>query len=151
MGLTNPPLSVTVASNQTVNWYIATNSDVMKPLLANSLTFVPTNTTTTNGSWTYWAQNMGPFPTGTTCPTNERAPVKFTLEPCTNQLWITPDTSTNALVWWYGNYVLQSKTNLLGSNSWKSVTTGVGGQTNSIPVLLSQPPMDFFRLYGPTN
>ena len=68
-----------------------------------------------------------------------------TVELCTNPPTINFD-GTNGIIQWYGNLGLESTTNLPTTN-WTPVAMGTNtwSWTNKIP------PIQFFRLYAPTN
>jgi hypothetical protein len=60
-------------------------------------------------------------------------------------------TNGAGTVQWYGNWILQGTTNLgLGPGGWVNLT----GPTNFGPRIYhwsNPPPIEFFRLYAPTN
>src|ERR1041385_7423676 len=141
VGITNPPLRVTLSSGgDTVNWYDAATNLVS----SGPTSFVPTNQTA--GTFQYFATEVSPF----ACESTNRTEVDLTLETCTNSLSISL-MDTNAVVHWYGNFVLQSTTNLSPA-FWLTVTTGTGGTNNSWTNAVTLPPTNnFYRLYAPTN
>jgi hypothetical protein len=59
-------------------------------------------------------------------------------------------TGTNAVISWTGNFILQSTTNLVPPITWMNVYTGALGP-NFLTNSAVQPPINFFRLYAPTN
>jgi hypothetical protein len=140
VGITNPPLSITLAGGDTAHWYDAASNLVA----SGSATYTPTNQTAgTNRYFVAEANSFG-------CESATRTEVDLILEPCPGTLSISLMDS-NAIVQWYGNFILQSSTNLVPAN-WLSITQGMGGGlnywTNSI---LPPPTNNFFRLYAPGN
>jgi Ig-like domain CHU_C associated len=140
VGITNSPLSVTVGSGESANWYNAASN-----LVASSTTaFVPTNTAP--GTYQFFVSATNSFG----CESKARTEVDLTLQTCTNSLAISL-IDTNAVVEWYGNFVLQSSTNL-APQFWMTVTKGIGGTTNFWTNAVTLPPdNNYFRLYAPTN
>ena len=69
--------------------------------------------------------------------------------PCVGPISLS---GTNVILsWtWNGSNILQSTTNLLPPVMWMNIYTGALGP-NFLTNAVSQPPIDFFRLYTPTN
>jgi hypothetical protein len=143
-GISNPPLSVTVTNGATADWFDA-NTNL---LFSGTTNYFPTNTAV--GVYTNYAQtrlnNLG-------CTSANFTQVVFVIENCTNVIsGITLNNGTNAVIQWYGDFVLQSATNLTPPVDWTNLTQGVGGMTNYWTNSTVPPPADnFFRLYAPTN
>ena len=75
--------------------------------------------------------------------------VTLTVQVCPFSLNMTL-VNSNPVVSWFGNYVLESSTNL--RPPWLVLTQGTGGVTNYWPQsMVAFPPFNFFRLYAPTN
>jgi hypothetical protein len=143
-GITNPPLSVTVTNGATADWFDA-NTNL---LFAGTTNFISTNTAV--GVYTNYALTRL-IDSG--CTSADFTPVLFVIQDCTNLIsGITLDNGTNAVVQWYGNFVLQSATNLSPPVTWITLTQGIPGITNSWTNSTVPPPdANFFRLYAPTN
>jgi hypothetical protein len=144
-GITNPPLSVTVTNGATADWFDATTN----LLFSGTTNYISSNTAP--GVYTNYAQtrliNSG-------CVSATFTPVLFVVENCTNAISsITLNNGTNAIVQWYGNFVLQSATNLSPPPVyWTNLVQGGAGVTNFWTNSTVPPPADtFFRLYAPTN
>jgi hypothetical protein len=144
VSVANPGLAVTVTAGATADWYDGN----MTSVLTNSLTF--TNGNQLPGVYTNYV--FARF-INSDCPSTNYATILFVNEICTNQISsITLDNGTNAVIQWYGDFVLESTTNLLPPVNWLTLTQGVGGQNNfwTNPIL-APPTNSFFRLYAPTN
>lgn len=140
LGVTNSPLTVTVGAGETANWYDAASNLVA----AATTTLVPTNASA--GTFRFFAAATNNFG----CVSKTRTEVDLTLETCPETLAISL-IGTNAVVEWYGNYVLQSTTNLIPA-FWLTLTKGSGGATNFWTNAVTLPPdNNYFRLYAPTN
>jgi hypothetical protein len=76
---------------------------------------------------------------------------QFTLvsQPCTNQLFIVNSGTNHGTIQWYGNFVLQAATDLTPPVVWTPVWTG-SVAPNSFS-WSNPPPVQYFRLYAPTN
>jgi hypothetical protein len=142
VGLTNAPLSVSVAAAHSAVWY--TNASGGNSIFVGDI-FNPTNAV--QGTNRFYASSRD---NATSCESANRVEADLVLQPCANQLSIAL-AGTNVLVSWYGNYVLQNSTNLAPAY-WMYVTQGLGGimNTSTIPAL-PPPTNNFFRLYAPTN
>jgi len=140
VGITNSPLTVTVGAGESANWY----NEASNLVASSTTTFVPTNSTA--GTFRFFVAATNNFG----CVSKTRTEVDLTLESCTNTLSISL-IDTNAVVSWYGNFVLQSTTNIEPA-FWLTVTKGSGGTTNFWTNAITLPPTNnFFRLYAPTN
>jgi hypothetical protein len=140
----NPALAVTVTNGATADWFDAN----MASVFTNSLTF--TNTSQLPGIYTNYI--FASF-NNSDCLSTNFATIVFVNQICTNQISsITLDNGTNAIIQWYGDFVLESTTNLLPPANWSILKQGMGGQDNfwTNPIL-SPPTNSFFRLYAPTN
>lgn len=141
-GITNPPISVTVTNGATADWFDANTNLVF----SGTLNFVPTNTAV--GVYTNLALTRL---TNSGCTSADFTPVLFVIQNCTNEISGITVSGTNAIVQWYGNFVLQSATNLTPPVDWTTLTQG-GSGTNFWTNSTVPPPADtFFRLYAPTN
>jgi hypothetical protein len=113
-------------------------------LLAGSPVYTPTNSEL--GTYTY---NVLARDTNSECLSGF-IQVQFVIDPCISG--ITLGNGTNAVIQWYGNFVLQSATNLTPPVDWTDLIQGGAGVTNYWTNSTVPPPADnFFRLYAPTN
>jgi hypothetical protein len=146
-GITNPPLLVTVVANATADWYDSTKTIL---LATNTLSYIPPIAAA--GMYTNYAQARYTNLT-TQCVSATMTPVVLVEQDCTNAISsITLDNGTNAVIQWYGNFVLQSATNITPPASWTNLVQGGVGITNFwTNSVVPPPPANFFRLYAPTN
>jgi hypothetical protein len=123
-----------------VNWYDAASNRVA----TSTSSFVPTNQVA--GTYHFFASEVNAFG----CESTNRTAIDLTLEDCPDTLSISL-IGTNAVVQWYGNYILQSATNLVPAD-WVDLVQGAGGVTNSFTNSITLPPSNnFFRLFGTGN
>ena len=71
--------------------------------------------------------------------------------PCMNQLSVLNSGSNAVSIQWYGNYILQAATNLVPPIIWTPVQTGSVAPNTANWTSPPAPPVQFFRLYAPTN
>jgi hypothetical protein len=138
------PLSVTVPAGFTANWF-----DINTNLLTNAVTaYTPPApaVATTNIYLVAEIYNDTNLNDGCDSPF---AVITNIFENCSKATSISL-TGTNVVISWNGNFILQSTTNLLPPAMWMNVYTGALGP-NFLTNSASQPPIDFFRLYSPTN
>jgi hypothetical protein len=138
------PLSVSVPNGFTAIWFDANTN-----LLTNGVTaYVPAapGVPATNVYLVAAIYNDTNLTDGCSSP---YAAITNIFENCSQEESIHL-TGTNVVISWNGNFILQNTTNLVPPITWMNVYTGALGPnflTNSV----AQPPIDFFRLYSPTN
>jgi len=148
-GVANPALVATLPfaiPGAVINWYSDVAGTQLLPNGAATDSFTPTNTVA--GEYTFYAQTM----VNNYASTN-LTPVTLVLESCTNppEAMVFGQPATNVITW-YGNLLLESTTNLATSPIyWITNSTGLPGQTNYWTNSTVAVPMQFFRLYAPTN
>jgi hypothetical protein len=144
-GLTNQPLSVVLGEGESANWYTEESGGLV--VHSGLPVYNPPNPSA--GTNRYYVAAVNDF---TKCESTNRVEVDLILElwPCTNFLSITL-VDTNAVVYWYGNYVLESSTNL-GPLDWTLAAQGLGGTSNYFTNSgLAVPTSTFYRLYAPAD
>jgi hypothetical protein len=140
--ITNPPLTVVPGGGNTVNWYDATTNLVATA--TNS--FTPTNQTV--GTHTFYVTEVN----AGGCESTNYVQVDLVIQACTNAINSISLQNTNAIIEWYGNYVLQHATNLTPPVTWYTLTQGSPGAFNFWTNSTTPPPDEnYFRLYAPTN
>jgi hypothetical protein len=118
-------------------------------------TFIPTNRL--YGTYTYWvrARVVNPNFTYCSCQSTNLTPVTFVLIPPAppTLAWTTQGSpATNLVFSWFGNFWLQTATNLTPPVNWMNdITNASPGVTNTVDVPVELLPEQFFRLYLPSN
>ena len=135
VGLPNPPLFVTVLTNDTADWYDASTN-----LVASGTTnYSPANNTP--GTWQYFATEVN----ASGCESTNQIEVDLLLLACTNPPAISFN-GTNGTVQWFGDLTLLSTTNLLPPVTWTPVVTNASMGTNTWYWTNTVPPIQFFKL-----
>ncbi len=166
---TNPPVSlgvqtncfdvavqllVSVPTNFTADWFDSNTNALPNGSGTTNFVYLPTNSVSifgTNTSVTNVYLAASRFDdVNANCASTNLTTVLLVLQRCTNQLSVSR-AGTNALIQWYGNYVLQTNTDLSTTN-WGTVTQGLPGASFIWTNSTAPPPANnFFRLFAPTN
>ncbi len=143
-------LSVTVTNGFTADWFADPGRSVL--LLPGSTSFVTpvinlgANTILTN---TYYVAARFNDTNYEACVSTNLTQFTLVSQPCTNQLFIVNSGTNHGTIQWYGNFVLQAATDLTPPVVWTPVWTG-SVAPNSFS-WSNPPPVQYFRLYAPTN
>lgn len=144
------PLSVSVPPGVTADWYsnltlVASGTNVYVPPVPINLgtNLSVTNTYSVTARFVDSNLMVGCY----SPPTN----VSLISLSCTNVITSIAPSGTNAIIQWYGNYVLQNATNLTPPVTWIPVINGGPRKNVWTNAMVSPPPNNFFRLCAPTN
>jgi hypothetical protein len=142
VGITNPPLAVVPGGGNTVNWY----DDATNLVATATSSFTPTNQTV--GTHTFYVSEVN----AGGCESTNLVRVDLVIQSCTNAINSISLQNTDAVIEWYGNYILQHATNLAPPVTWYTLTQGLPGTLNLWTNSTTPPPEEnYFRLYAPTN
>ena len=142
-------LAVSVPAGFTADWY--SDSSGTNVLLLGSTTLT-TNVFTGSlvATQTFWAATRFNDPALTnSCRSTALTPVSLITTNCPQNVTISGATNGVGTLQWYGNWVLQSTTNLVAP-IWTDVLSNSSFGQNSF-TWSNPPPVQFFRLYAPTN
>jgi len=136
------------AASTTIDWYDAAAGGNL--LAASSLVYSPTNSQL--GTYTYWAAERD-IRTGLSSTTRTAFTLVIAPPPPPLLVWITQGApATNLVFSWFGTFWFQTATNLTPPVNWiNEITNATPGVTNSLIVPTASLPMQFFRLYLPSN
>jgi hypothetical protein len=144
-------LGVTVPAGFTADWY---SDSTGTNLLLSASTTLTTNLLASSlvATQTFWAAARFNDPLLTNyCRSAALTNVSLISTNCPPDISIFSGSNGAGTLQWYGNWILQGTTNLsLGAAGWRDLT----GPTNFGPRIYSwsnPPPIQFFRLYAPTN
>jgi hypothetical protein len=140
-------LSVVVPPNFTADWFADAGLTTSLATGTTNFTAIITNAPGTNVY--YVTMRYNDTFSLSNCSPDVAANVDLISTPCLTSITVS---GTNAILsWtWNGTNILQSTTNLLPPVIWQNVYTGALGP-NFLTNDTTQVPIDFFRLYTPTN
>jgi hypothetical protein len=140
-------LSVAVPTNFTADWFADAGLTTNLATGTTNFTAIIANAPGTNVY--YVTMRYNDLFSQTNCAPDVATNVFLVSIPCLTS--ITVSGTNVVLFWdWNGSNIVQSTTNLLPPVMWMNVYTGALGP-NFLTNSASQPPIDFFRLYTPTN
>jgi hypothetical protein len=140
-------LSVVVPPNFTADWFA--DAGLTASLATGTTNFTAIITSAPGTNVYYVTMRYNDAFSLTNCSPDVATDVSLVSTPCLTSITVS---GTNAILsWtWSGSNILQSTTNLLPPVIWQNVYTGALGP-NFLTNDTTQVPIDFFRLYTPTN